>query len=147
MNEFIIIEVPGEPKPQARTKSRAFWNPKAGKWMAHTYDPKGSSADYRARITHEAALAMKEKALSLMDYPLNLSVTFYITRPKSKSEKKYPFPDVNPDIDNYVKVVFDALKGVVFDDDKRICWLTARKRYADWRTPATAIQIQALVGE
>lgn len=127
MDEGIHICIPGEPKPQARTKSRAFYNKKRNQWMAQTYDPKGPSADYRARITHEAALAMAGRPP--WSEPVRLRATFYLPKPKSKAKKKR-WPNVNPDIDNYLKALLDGLQGVVFDDDKQVCELIATKAYA-----------------
>lgn len=37
----------------------------------------------------------------------------------------------SPDLDNIVKLVQDALNGVVYLDDRQICELAARKRYGE----------------
>jgi len=77
-----------------------------------------------------------------LEGPLALFVMFYLTKPKSR-RKKDIYPDVNPDIDNYIKALFDALQGVVFDNDKRICLLTVQKVYADYQ-PHTYVEISSL---
>ena len=64
------------------------------------------------------------------DTPLSVSVDFYITRPKSVSVKKRPFPTVKSDLDNYEKALLDALNGIVWKDDSQIVEIRARKLYA-----------------
>lgn len=141
----IEIIVPGEPKPQARARARAFFNAKVrpeGKWMAQTYDPKGPSADYRARIAHEAALVMDGR--SFLNGPIEIAIAFWITKPKSKPKYK-SFPDVTPDLDNYVKAVLDGLRKIIFRDDAQVCCLRAQKAYCMYgNTPKTEIWIRVL---
>ena len=51
--------------------------------------------------------------------PLLMSATFVKSRPKSLP-KRVKFPAVKPDIKNYLALLEDALKGVIFDDDGQI---------------------------
>lgn len=58
--------------------------------------------------------------------PLSLWVDFYVTKPKTS---KLDWP--NPDIDNYLKAIFDVLNDVAWDDDKQIIEVHASKSWTD----------------
>ena len=49
--------------------------------------------------------------------PLGISFTFRFTRPKSVKRKHHT---VKPDLDNIIKPIKDALKGVLIHDDSQI---------------------------
>ncbi len=77
----------------------------------------------------------------LFEGPLFLEVIFSVIKPKSKPKYK-EFPDVTPDLDNYVKAVKDALRKVVYRDDAQVCRLYAMKVYGT--VPVTKIRITEL---
>jgi Holliday junction resolvase RusA-like endonuclease len=144
MTLYLEIRVPGEPRPQKKTKTRAFYNPKLKRWIGQIYDPKGDTADYRAKVTHEAALTMQETGLrEVVRCALGIKIRFFVSKPKSKS-KKVIWPAVAPDWENYVKACQDALQGVVFHDDAQICQAFVEKRYAVDCLPQTMIEIWEL---
>ncbi len=62
--------------------------------------------------------------------PLAMSIDFYLSKPKSVGKKR-EFPTTRPDIDNYVKLMFDSLDGILFHDDAQIINLLASKQYGD----------------
>lgn len=43
------------------------------------------------------------------------------------SESEYPESRLRGDIDNYIKLIMDALNGVAWDDDRQVVWLYAVK--------------------
>ncbi|MBQ7493715.1 MAG: RusA family crossover junction endodeoxyribonuclease [Selenomonadaceae bacterium] len=45
------------------------------------------------------------------------------------------------DLDNHIKAVFDALQGLLFDDDKQIVSVTASK-HTDKKNPRTVISFE-----
>lgn len=59
--------------------------------------------------------------------PLLVSIVFTLKRP---ARPKFAQPAVRPDLDNFLKGVFDALNGVTWVDDGQIVGLMARKVYA-----------------
>lgn len=59
--------------------------------------------------------------------PLQVYLAFYLPKPKSK--KKAVYPDCRPDLDNYAKLVCDAMNGVLWKDDGQICSMRLEKRY------------------
>jgi Holliday junction resolvase RusA-like endonuclease len=52
------------------------------------------------------------------------------------------YPITRPDIDNFVKVIFDALNKIVFEDDSQIVEEYSRKVYA--ANPGVLIEIAPL---
>jgi Holliday junction resolvase RusA-like endonuclease len=70
--------------------------------------------------------------------PLAVSVTFYVAKPKSCPKRQYP--TVKPDIDNYLKLVCDALNGKVWED-QQIVRILARKEYGD---PRIELEVEVL---
>jgi Holliday junction resolvase RusA-like endonuclease len=65
-----------------------------------------------------ARQAWSHRPNQILDGPLELTVKFYIPRPK---RPKYDQPASRPDLDNYVKALKDALNEVIWTDDARVC--------------------------
>jgi Holliday junction resolvase RusA-like endonuclease len=63
-----------------------------------------------------------------LDGPIMINVTFYIGE-RPKSAKKRMHPHTKPDLDNYMKLLGDALEGVVWTNDSRIVVSHLRKAY------------------
>lgn len=57
--------------------------------------------------------------------PLSVDIELFVGQPK-KTKLLTP----RADIDNYVKAVFDALNGKLWEDDKQVCKLYATKQWA-----------------
>ena len=99
------------------------------------YDP--SSGDKRDWLK----IVADQTPYEPMTGPLSIEFMFVFCRPKShfrtgrhagQLRPKAPqFMTRTPDIDNLVKFYMDAMNGKFFEDDRQICDLTARKRYAD----------------
>jgi Holliday junction resolvase RusA-like endonuclease len=60
--------------------------------------------------------------------PIKMIVKFYLRRPLSLP-KKITHHIKKPDIDNLVKAIKDANKGILFRDDSQIVELTVTKDY------------------
>ena len=88
-----------------------------------------------------AALDLVTDGWELLDEPLELSVIFYLPRPKTATRQ---FPAVMPDVDKLLRAVFDSLSGVIYVDDSRIIRATAQKLYADDRGPGAVIRVNTL---
>ncbi len=112
---MIDIFIHGEPVAQGRPRAFRRGN------LIGFYDPKESKA-WKAEI----AAAVKDQPPFPADIPLVLSVSFFLTRPKSV---KRMYPTVKPDLDNYVKAVMDALKGV-WGDDCQVIRIRTSKQYS-----------------
>jgi Holliday junction resolvase RusA-like endonuclease len=73
--------------------------------------------------------------------PLDIDLRFLISKPKTKPKYKR-FPDVKPDIDNFVKACFDAMAKIVFRDDAQVCRLSVQKEYS--QTVGTEVRVVPL---
>jgi len=60
--------------------------------------------------------------------PLKLEVMFVIPRPPSALKKRH-FPVTRPDIDNFLKTLFDACNQFLWVDDSQLVTILAKKRY------------------
>lgn len=115
------------PVAQERVRGR-LCQPKGRKPFIVYYDPK-KSKDFKVALQN--AIKYNGCPCPLLDRPLVLSCRVYIPRPKSVTRK---YPEVKPDLSNYIKGVEDAMNGLVYTDDSKIvgynvCW----KRYTNSR--------------
>ncbi|KKK83986.1 hypothetical protein LCGC14_2787870 [marine sediment metagenome] len=78
--------------------------------------------------------SVREKLASGDTFPkgvaLHLAVTFYRAKPKS-APKRLSMPLTRPDLDNYLKLLLDALNGYAFPDDGQVTRISAAKRFGD----------------
>jgi crossover junction endodeoxyribonuclease RusA len=88
-----------------------------------------------------AAMDVITEGFQPLDEPLELSVIFYLPRPKTATRD---FPAVMPDLDKLIRAVGDSLSGLVYVDDSRIVSINAQKRYADDRGPGAVIRLNTL---
>lgn len=67
------------------------------------------------------------------DGPVRVDLTVHIPIPKSWSKKKqkeyYNFHPGRPDLDNYIKIVLDAMNDVIWKDDSQVQIVHAEKYY------------------
>ena len=126
-NMKICFTVLGEPIAKGRPK---FF--RRGEFMG-TYTPnktKTAENDF-----------LKQALLSSPDKPIggaiSLDLKIYRSIPKSFSNKKKRLvdhgillPTTKPDIDNYAKLVLDAMNSIFWNDDKQVVRLSAVKQYS-----------------
>lgn len=117
---MIKFFVHGIPKPKAR--ARTVRNKKTG--TVHSFTP-DTTASWEQSVLIQA---LEHKPDHPWDEPIGIGLQFQLPRPKSLTRKKQ-WPSVRPDIDNYAKSVLDALNGLYYSDDSRICEMVLRKRY------------------
>ena len=77
----------------------------------------------------------------IADGPVGLEATFYLPCPKSAPKRQPAFPAKRPDLDKLVRVVADALTGVLWQDDAQVTSLVAKKRYAGRQDDAAALPL------
>ena len=115
----------GEPKPQARARYSSqqnfFYDPSKGlkKWMV------------------EQLSGQLPKGFALIESELEVEMTFYRLPVKSASKSDLVLmelglirPDKTPDIDNYQKLIQDALNKTLYKDDSSIVQVYTEKRYS-----------------
>lgn len=128
-----------------------------GKGRARTVNRHGFVQSFTPEKTRNYEARVKEAYLNangemFPDIPLGARITAYFEVPKSYSKKKQAAcrsgeikPTGKPDLDNIGKLVLDALNGVAFKDDSRVCSLFIDKWYAsEHNEPGLSVQIFTL---
>ena len=116
----IHFTVEGTPVPYARVVPM---NRGGRRWA---YKPK-KTQDYGDWVS---SVASEHAPAELLNGALSVEFHFYFARPKSRmNEKKYPYPDVKPDIDNCEKALQDAMESVIYTNDSRIVRKVSSKDY------------------
>jgi Holliday junction resolvase RusA-like endonuclease len=78
-----------------------------------------------------------------IDEPVELSVIFYLPRPKTVQGRL--LPSVMPDLDKLIRAVADSLTDAgIYADDSRIVRISAAKVYADDRGSGALIRVNTL---
>jgi Holliday junction resolvase RusA-like endonuclease len=87
---------------------------------------------WRKEIAAECHRARQENIDVFFTDAVEVSVVFYLPRPKSVSEKKRPYPIVPPDLDKLCRGLLDGIgqSEVIWGDDSQVVRLVAEKRYA-----------------
>lgn len=137
------IWIPGLPVSQPRVAACLRGS------HAGVYTPAKADA-WKAAV----ALAVAREMAEPWGGPLHVGVTFQMPRPKGhygsgrNSDKVKPgapiAPTGRPDLDNLVKAVLDALRGIAWGDDTQVVSLHARKVWAD-PSPGAVILIREVV--
>lgn len=119
---MLTFHIRGEPHPKGRPQFA-----RRGKFVT-SYTPKKTrmaEADVRTQI-----IAQLQDGFTPLQGPLRLEATFRRQRPKS-ARKKDVWPTTRPDLDNYLKLVLDAMNSVVFIDDSQLVSILVVKSYGD----------------
>jgi Holliday junction resolvase RusA-like endonuclease len=133
----VYFHVPTTPIPWARARTRG---------SVH-FTPKKQRAE-RDNVQLHARRAMGNKPP--MNGPLRLAARFVYPYPKSWSEKRRRLPESRwktskPDSDNLLKLLKDALNGVVYIDDAQVTHTECLKLHGNM--PGTFVSIEQLVPE
>jgi Holliday junction resolvase RusA-like endonuclease len=116
------------------------------KARARTIVRNGRVMSFTPKNTQDAENAIRAQIMDLKPFgaglPLDVKLEFYITKPPSVNKKRI-YPVIRPDIDNYQKLVFDALNGYLIPDDSQIIKVEAAKYYGS--PPRIDIEIQEVI--
>lgn len=133
----VMFEVPGVPVGKGRPKFARRGN------LVTAYTPEKTES-YENLVKLFASEAMKGS--EIFDGPVQVTVALWIAIPASWSGKKKAlasnnqiYPTSKPDIDNVIKLIFDACNEIVWKDDKQIVGVEVVKRYSD--TPHSAVRV------
>jgi crossover junction endodeoxyribonuclease RusA len=133
----MTITVHGTPKPQGSKKFVGVAKSGRGILVESCKEVK----NWREAVKWAAVEKCEVACLNTGDFaftgPVAVEVDFYFIHPKTG--KRRACHAVKPDIDKLLRSTFDALKDAgVFEDDSRICDVTARKHYATQFSPVPA---------
>lgn len=122
---IIRFEIPGKPTGKGRARATR---------SGHHYTPE-KTRNAEAFVKLLACQAMEGSVLA--DYPVSLGIDIAITPPQSMPRRQRDEalcgrlrPAKKPDCDNIVKLISDALNGIVWVDDSQVVDLVVKKRYA-----------------
>lgn len=143
---MISFFIPGQPVGKGRPIA-GFKFAKGGVKLPSLRTP-AKTVNYEGLVAHAASLAMAGRAL--LEGPVDVDITIACQIPASWSQKKQRqaiagrvFPCTKPDVDNVVKIVFDALNGVLWKDDVQVVDLALRKRYS--ASPGVRVDVCPIV--
>ena len=123
--ESVNLWIPGQPVGKGR--------PRFGNGRAYTPAP---TAKAEKRIAAIASDAMQDAGLEPFTGPVSVII---IARyrippswPKAKREaaERHDFSPGKPDLDNVIKLVLDAIQGVVMEDDVQVAMVEAIKTFS-----------------
>jgi len=114
------------PVAQPRQRIRSFVA--NGKACAQNYTPTKSPVNvFKAALQSEAAKHFTRP----LNCPVCIHLHFILPRPQSMTRKRGDNPRVRhtkkPDLENIIKAALDALTGIAFVDDSRVCSMIASK--------------------
>lgn len=142
----VELTILGEPMGKQRPRYSQY------NGYVRTYTPQ-KTINYESLIVHE----YNQKYGKLMfekDIPIKAIVTSYFGLTKADYCKKglsksgrekmeKGFATTHLDIDNVLKIVFDALNSICYVDDKQICMVESTKKYTE-ETPRVEIILENL---
>ena len=97
----------------------------------------------RDKIAFGLYLAQQHENQPLFCKAIAMDITFFMKKPKIPKLKYAQYHSTTPDLDNLCKFLLDAIKGVVINDDRIICSLSAKKVYdIQPRTEFTVTEVE-----
>lgn len=69
------------------------------------------------------------------------TVDIFVQKPASWPKKRV-HAETKPDVDNFLKLIFDCMEGIVYSNDSRVVEVTARKHLSD--TPRVEVVVEEL---
>jgi crossover junction endodeoxyribonuclease RusA len=115
---MFTLRVYGEPIPKGSTRAFVVGD------RAVTTNANAKTKNWQNLIS----LAAQELTPDMIEGAVSMSVSFYLTRPKSV---KRQYHTVRPDLDKLLRCVLDSLTGIVFKDDSQVVVIAVEKSYAE----------------
>lgn len=124
---MIRFTVLGTPRPQG--SMRAFTNKYTGRASLTSDNVK--LKPWRQEMAATAMEYARGRSLPVFgdSVPVEVTLNFYFSRPKSASEKKRPAMTVKPDADKLLRACMDSWKGILVHDDAQVIEIHVRKHY------------------
>lgn len=139
----IEFRVYGRPAPKGSRKGTGrMAKSKTGRVFEITRDDSNYQKPWAKAVKAAAEEAAQDLGWIPLMGPAMLELWFFREPPKSPLWKAQGVPDVIPDADKLARSVGDSLSGILYDDDKRVTDLLARKRYG---RPGVYVRLTGLV--
>lgn len=117
MMEYITLVFPVEPVAKGRPRITR---------SGHAFTP-AKTRKAESEIETLARIEMAKQKREAFSCPVAVAIEFIMQKPKKPSQ---PYPS-RADLDNYAKLVCDALNEIVWNDDSQIVDLYLTKRWGD----------------
>lgn len=142
MARELRVEIGGEPMAQGRMRMAVV------KGQARGFDPP-KSRSWKADAKVLLRDAMIAAGLPLFEGPVAVVFETRFTSPASKDRKRDPrlerWHPQRPDVDNLLKAMMDAAKGIVWRDDTQVALVMQPKLFsAQGEPPLTVFRVVAL---
>ena len=132
----LFFEVYGIPAPQGSKKSIGN-----GRFI----EASKKLPAWRKRVREAAEVAVANQGWVTLTGAAELSVVFFLPRPKSVTRSKRLLPTVPPDSDKLLRAVGDSLTDAcVWEDDSLVCKVSLYKIYDDQREAGAMITVKPL---
>ena len=132
----LFFEVYGIPAPQGSKKSIGN-----GRFI----EASKKLPAWRKRVREAAEVAVANQGWVTLTGAAELSVVFFLPRPKSVTRCKRLLPTVPPDSDKLLRAVGDSLTDAcVWEDDSLVCKVSLYKIYDDQREAGAMITVKPL---
>ena len=133
----LFFEVYGIPAPQGSKKSIGN-----GRFI----EASKKLPAWRKRVKETAEVAIADQSWVTLTGAVELSVVFFLPRPKSVTAGKRLLPTVPPDSDKLLRAIGDSLTDAgVWEDDSLVCKVNAYKLYDDTRESGAMITVKPLM--
>ena len=126
--------------PQTKGSAKAFYRP--GMRCPVVTNDNAKNKNWAATVSGEA---QRHRPACPLTGPVDLSLTFFVKKPKSHPKTKFVYATKKPDLDKMVRSVKDALKGVVYLDDAQVVRLVASKHYDD--APGVEVVVASVLSQ
>lgn len=134
MESVIEVRVYGVPAPQG-SKTAFVRGGRAVVVDGSSAVGRQKLSSWRSEVARECH---NERPSEPLSGPLFVNIIFFMPKPKSAPKGKV-WCDKKPDIDKLIRSTFDAMTGVIYNDDSQVVAINARKAYASSEEPPGAI--------
>jgi len=140
---IITFEVRGTPMPKGSTTRM----PHGATIPAGTAESRRRMEQWRMDIRHAARDAMGDRPM--MTVPVRLMCEIALPVPKSMPKRYQGWKPhtTKPDIDKLLRMLSDALTGIVWADDSQVCVSAINKVYAWDGITGASIQVEPISDE
>lgn len=124
-SQRVELFIPGDPVGKGRPRFSRI----GGKPIAYTPI---KTREYEAEVALRARQSMAGQQALIG--PVSIAIEAVFPIPESwpmKRKQAGELPAKKPDLDNIIKIIGDALNGIVYVDDAQICRAVVEKRYGD----------------